>query len=116
VVKEVKRGERRLVVEVAKADVMAAMVRLKRDVAPGMKMTFLGAHESWMVSDLRHGDARPAHARQIAEDLAREDVGVIVAPARSFPADWDSRRILPGPPLSNHTLPSYLASHDVVSG
>jgi len=38
---------------------------------------------------------------------------VIVAPSRSFPSDWDSHRILPGPPISNHTLPSYLASHGV---
>ena len=38
---------------------------------------------------------------------------MIVAPSRSFPSDWDSHRILPGPPISNHTLPSYLASHGV---
>ena len=41
---------------------------------------------------------------------------MIVAPSRSYPADWDSHRILPGPPLSNHTLPSYLASHGVKVG
>ena len=42
-------GELRLVVEVSKADIIAALVRLKREVAPEMKITLLGAHESWMV-------------------------------------------------------------------
>jgi hypothetical protein len=50
VMKKVKEGEMRVVVEVTKADIMAALVRMKRDVAPKMKMTFIGAHESWMVS------------------------------------------------------------------
>jgi hypothetical protein len=52
VMKKVSKGELRLVVEVTKADIMAALVRMKRDVAPDMKMTFVGAHESWMVSHL----------------------------------------------------------------
>lgn len=99
VISEVKHGERRLVVSVEGADHMAALVRLKRDSAPGMKMTFLGAQESWLIAD----------------DLAKEDIGVIVSPARPFPGQWDTQRIMPGPPLSNHTLPSYLASHNVVS-
>jgi hypothetical protein len=51
-VKDVKYGERRLVVSVDKADVMAALVRLKRDVAPGLKMTFLGGTEAWLVSEI----------------------------------------------------------------
>jgi hypothetical protein len=41
---------------------------------------------------------------------------VIVSPSRSFPGDWDSRRIIPGPPLSNKTLPAYLASNGVKVG
>ena len=48
--------------------------------------------------------------------MAEEDIGVIVSPSRSFPGDWDSRRIIPGPPLSNTTLPAYLASHGVKVG
>jgi transcription antitermination factor NusA-like protein len=50
VMKKVAKGEVRLVVEVTKADIMGALVRMKRDVAPDMKMTFIGGHESWMVS------------------------------------------------------------------
>ena len=48
--KKVAKGETRLVVEVTKADIMGALIRLKRDVAPEMKMIFMGGHESWMVS------------------------------------------------------------------
>lgn len=50
VMDQVKHGQRRVVMEVNKADTMAALVRLKRDWAPGMKMTFLGGQEAWMVS------------------------------------------------------------------
>lgn len=46
---KVAEGDLRLVVEVSKADIIAALIRLKREVAPGMKITLLGAHESWMV-------------------------------------------------------------------
>ena len=53
---------------------------------------------------------------QLAPELAAEDIGVIVSPSRSFPLGWDSRRILPGPPLSNKTLPAYLASNGVKVG
>lgn len=47
---EVSKGNLRLVVNVGKADEMAALVALKEEVAPKMGMTFLGAEESWMVS------------------------------------------------------------------
>ncbi|OWZ77540.1 amidohydrolase [Cryptococcus neoformans Bt85] len=98
--KKVANGELRLVVEVSSADVISALVRLKREVGRKVKITILGGHESWLI----------------AQDLADEDIGVIVAPARSYPEEWGQRRIIPGPPLSNHTLPSYLVSHGVKVG
>lgn len=54
VMKKVAKGDMRVVVEVAKADIMGALIRLKREVAPEMKMTFILAHESWMVSEPFH--------------------------------------------------------------
>ena len=96
----VRRGERRLVVQTEKADVIGAVVRLKREVAPGARITILGGTESWLVAD----------------ELAKEDIGVVVTRARSYPTDWDSRRIIPGPPLSKHTLPSFLTSRGVKVG
>lgn len=94
------RGELRLVVKANDADVISALIRLKREHAPNLKLTILGGAESWLVAD----------------ELASENIGVIVSPPRSFPAAWDQRRILPGPPLSNHTLPSFLASRGVTVG
>lgn len=47
--KKVVAGKLRLVVAVDKADIMASLIRLKEAVAPEMKLTFLGAHESWLV-------------------------------------------------------------------
>lgn len=93
-------GKLRLVVATHNADVISALVRLKRDVAPKLKLTILGGHESWLV----------------ASDLAKEDIGVIISPARTMPAGWDQRRNLPGPPLSNMTLPAFLASEGVKVG
>jgi imidazolonepropionase-like amidohydrolase len=94
------RGELRVVVATHSADVISALIRVKRQVAPKLKLTIHGGHESWLV----------------AEDLAKENVGVILAPARPFPGTWAQRRILPGPPLSNHTLASLLASEGVTVG
>lgn len=46
---QAKHGLRRVVVEVNSADDTASLIRLKRDWAPGMKLTIMGGQESWMV-------------------------------------------------------------------
>lgn len=118
VLDQAKHGERRVVIEVDSADDIASLIRLKRDWAPGMKLTIMGGQESWMASlgllFLRSARSY-ANNHQVADELAREDIGVIITHPRAFPFDWNSRRIMPGPPLSNHTLASYLTSHGVVS-
>lgn len=98
--KRAAAGELRLVVEVTSADQIAALIRLKQNDAKKLALTLFAGEEAWMLAD----------------ELAKEDIGVIVANPRPFPAFWDSRRILPGPPLSNHTLPAYLASKGVTVG
>nr|XP_018261300.1 amidohydrolase [Kwoniella dejecticola CBS 10117]OBR83458.1 amidohydrolase [Kwoniella dejecticola CBS 10117] len=98
--KKVSKGELRLVVKTDKADHIASLIRVKEEVAKDAKITILGGQESWIVAD----------------ELAASDIGVIVAPVRSYPGEWDTRRIIPSIPLSNHTLPSYLASHGVTVG
>lgn len=95
----VANGELRLVVTASSADTIAALIRLKRTV-PNMRLTINQAHEAWLLAD----------------ELAAEDIGVIVSPPRSFPASWDQRRILPGPPLTNMTLPAYLHTRGVKVG
>ncbi|WVR07370.1 hypothetical protein IAU60_004411 [Kwoniella sp. DSM 27419] len=98
--KQIAKGKLRLVIDVNKADSIATLVRLKKEVADKAKITIFGGQESWLVAD----------------ELAKEDIGVVVAPVRSYPGEWDSRRIVPSVPLSNHTLPSYLAVHGVTVG
>ncbi|KAG8900679.1 hypothetical protein FRB99_005816, partial [Tulasnella sp. 403] len=55
-------------------------------------------------------------AHILAKEIAAANVGVVVAPVRSFPMSWDARRILPGPPLSRETLISTLVAHNVTVG
>ena len=45
----VAKGDLVLVVEVDKADIMANLIKLKNEFS-NLKMTFVGAHESWLVS------------------------------------------------------------------
>lgn len=45
----VAKGQLQVVVEVNKADTIAALIRLKREVAPDMRITILGGAESWLV-------------------------------------------------------------------
>ncbi|KAK8845279.1 hypothetical protein IAR55_005992 [Kwoniella newhampshirensis] len=53
---------------------------------------------------------------EVADELAKENVGVIVNPARGQPDTWASRRALPGLPITNQSLPAYLASRGVLIG
>ncbi|WOO79550.1 uncharacterized protein LOC62_02G003073 [Vanrija pseudolonga] len=93
-------GKLRLVVNANSADHIGALVRIKRDVAPALKLTIFGGAEAYMLAD----------------ELARNHIGVVVAPGRAFPYEWTSRRFLPGPPLSNLTLPALLHKHGVKVG
>lgn len=54
--------------------------------------------------------------RQLADELASESVGVIINPPRSYPGSWDTQRTLAGPPLTQHTLASFLTSKGVLVG
>ena len=98
--RKIARGDIPLVVAVNRVDLMASLLHLKKEVAPGMKMVFEGAAEAWLI----------------AHDIAKANVGVIVNPPRSLPSTWDQRRVLPGLPLTNSSLPAYLTSHGVKVG
>jgi hypothetical protein len=73
-----------LIIEVESADIMATLLRLKDEVdatrvvkGSGLRLTFVGATESFILAD----------------ELAAADVGVIITPPRSFPYDWERRRM-----------------------
>ncbi|KAH6915125.1 hypothetical protein BKA70DRAFT_566770 [Coprinopsis sp. MPI-PUGE-AT-0042] len=93
-----------LVIEVDSADIMASLLILKMDVenriGSRMRMVFSGAQE----------------AHLLAHEISVADVGVILSPARPYPMVWDQRRILPGPPLTNHTALTTLLDKGVVVG
>ncbi|KAJ7284617.1 carbohydrate esterase family 9 protein [Mycena rebaudengoi] len=98
---KVADGQIPLVVEAHSADIIASLILLKREVerAKGhtIRMTITGA----------------AEAHLLAKELGEARVGVVLNPSRSFPFLWEDRRILPGPPLTEHTPISALMAHNV---
>ncbi|KAK7032843.1 carbohydrate esterase family 9 protein [Favolaschia claudopus] len=101
---KVVNGEIPLVVEAHSADIIATLIRLKKEIehahGKNLKMTITGASE----------------AHLLAEELGAAGVGVILNPARPFPLFWEFRRILPGPPITEHTAVSALMMHNVTVG
>ncbi|KAG9086281.1 hypothetical protein FRC06_003164, partial [Ceratobasidium sp. 370] len=103
-IKRVLDGQVPLVIAVNKADYMATLLELKAEIegvtGRALRMTFAGA----------------AEAHVLAPQIAASGVGVIVVPTRPFPATWDQKRILPGPPLSKDSLISALVEANVTVG
>ncbi|KDQ57519.1 hypothetical protein JAAARDRAFT_156260 [Jaapia argillacea MUCL 33604] len=101
---EVKSGKIPLVINVESADVMATLIKLKEEVeteiGETIKVTFTGASE----------------AHLLAKEIGAAGVGVILTPSRPFPQTWEQRRILPGPPLTEHNAVSLLLGHNVTVG
>jgi len=102
--REVTNSKIPLVVNVDSADIMATLLRLKAEVEEAknstIKLVFSGASE----------------AHLLAEDIAKANTGVILTSPRPYPATWDSRRILPGPPISSETTITKLQSAGVLVG
>ena len=95
-------GQMILIVKVTHADIMARLISIKLQVE-GLKrskvrMVFEGASE----------------AHLLAAEIAKADIGVIVAPSRPFPYSSEYSRCLPGVPFSNDTLVSTLWRAGVV--
>ncbi|KAJ4472838.1 carbohydrate esterase family 9 protein [Lentinula edodes] len=103
-VTKVLKGKIPLVIGVHSADIMASLILLKSEITKetgsAIQMTFAGASE----------------AHLLAKEIGAAGVGVILSPARSFPFFWDMRRILPGPPLTQHSAVSTLLANNVTVG
>ncbi|KAL5507656.1 hypothetical protein ACEPAH_7112 [Sanghuangporus vaninii] len=101
---DVADGKRTLVIEAQSADLISTLLMLKEEVerqtSTAIKVTIVGG----------------AEAHLLAEELAQAKVGVVLIPSRPFPYTWSQRRILPGPPLSEHSAISLLLSHNVTVG
>lgn len=86
------------------ADVIATLILLKKEVEHHtqnkLKLTIAGGGE----------------AHLLANELGAAKVGVILNPVRPFPLAWESRRVLPGPPLTEESQISRLLKHKVTVG
>ncbi|KAG6841872.1 hypothetical protein C0991_005602 [Blastosporella zonata] len=102
--RKVVEGTLALIIEVQSADVMASLIRLKKEAeeASGniITLTFSGSNE----------------AHLLAREIGEAGIGVILAPSRPFPGTWESRRILPGPPLTEHNAVAVLHANGVRVG
>ncbi|KAJ7512471.1 hypothetical protein B0H11DRAFT_1844256 [Mycena galericulata] len=100
---DVVAGKIPLVVEVESADVIASLLVLKKEVeaAKGhtIRLTLAGATE----------------AHLLAKEIGQAGVGVIVK-QRPFPAAWEQKRVLPGPPLTQSSAIAALVAHGVTVG
>ena len=93
------QGEIPLVVEVASADIMAALLTLKEDIArahgPRLRLVFFRATEAHLIAEHigMHTTAAAQLTMLTTPPSARANVGVILEPARPFPQTWDDRRM-----------------------
>ncbi|KAH8822344.1 carbohydrate esterase family 9 protein [Flagelloscypha sp. PMI_526] len=97
-------GELPLVVEADNADIIASLILLKAEV------------EATMLRKMRMVISGGEEAHLLARQLAEAGVGVIVSPVRSLGRKWETRRILPGVPLTNETVITKLLNHNVTVG
>ncbi|KAG6864679.1 hypothetical protein C0991_007921 [Blastosporella zonata] len=89
-----------LVVDVNNADIMSTILKLKLH------------YEEWSGNSIRLTFSGAAEAHLLAKEISEAGVSVVITSPRPYPGDWDSRRILPGPPLSrDSTLTALLAEN-----
>ncbi|KAF8558348.1 composite domain of metallo-dependent hydrolase [Imleria badia] len=100
----VAKGEIPLVIQAQNADIIASLIKLKKEVEVSkcvdLKLTVTGA----------------AEAHLLAKHLGEANVGVILTPSRPFPMTWEMTRILPGPPLTKDSAITTLLAHGVKVG
>ncbi|KAF7348547.1 Carbohydrate esterase family 9 protein [Mycena venus] len=100
---DVVAGKIPLVIHAESADVIASLLVLKKEVevATGtpIRITISGATE----------------AHLLAKEIGQAGVGVIVQ-QRPFPATWEERRILPGPPLTQASAIAALVAQNITVG
>ncbi|PPQ63495.1 hypothetical protein CVT24_005152 [Panaeolus cyanescens] len=101
---QVRQGIIPLVVETHEADIIATLIILKKEIDVDAQ------------SKIRMTIAGGAEAHLLARELAEAEIGVILNPPRPFPYSWESRRILPGPPITNNTAVTELLAHNVLVG
>ncbi|KAI0871361.1 amidohydrolase [Hypoxylon argillaceum] len=104
---QVVRGSLPLAVTAHSADVIAAILKVKKTVdaaaaaassSSGIRLIIIGGAEAFIVAD----------------ELAAADVGVVLSPLLSYRTSWDQRRALTGAPLTNGTAVDHLVDAGVL--
>jgi len=104
------RGNIPLVITVHSADIIAAVLRMKRDVEEEMD----SVHDD--TSQLRLIVFGAAESHLLADELAAANVSVVLAPLLPYATTWDQRRSLTGAPLTNETVVDVLHAAGVKVG
>ncbi|KZO93081.1 composite domain of metallo-dependent hydrolase [Calocera viscosa TUFC12733] len=98
---DVAHGTIPLIIQVDSADIMSTLILLKQEIeiqfGSTLQLSFAGANEAWLV----------------AKNIADDGIGVILAPSRTYPAEWEKMRTLPGIPLTDETNISLLLEYNV---
>ncbi|KAJ7322929.1 carbohydrate esterase family 9 protein [Mycena albidolilacea] len=100
---EVALGKLPLVVNVESADIIASLLVLKKEVeaakGSSIRLTIAGATEGHLL----------------AKEIGEAGVGVLIE-QRPYPMQWEQKRLLPGPPLTQSSAIATLVSHNVTVG
>ncbi|POR34274.1 Uncharacterized protein TPAR_05526 [Tolypocladium paradoxum] len=107
--KMVVAGDKVLALTINSADGMATALRIKAEVESALKT-------STASPKLRVAIIGGAESHLVADELAAASVGVILLPLQAMAGTWDSRRALPGAPLSNGTAVDWLVRAGVTVG
>ena len=106
--RKVVNGELPLVLSAHSASAIAAIIRLKSDV----ETTIAQANSD--RSKLRVAILGGAESHILAKELARADIGVVLAPLLPYSTSWEQRHSLTGAPLTNGTAVDALLDAGVV--
>ncbi|VDB95544.1 unnamed protein product [Peniophora sp. CBMAI 1063] len=98
---QVVQGAIPIVVHTESADQIASLIALKAEV------------EEETGTHLRMTIAGGTEAHLLAQELAGAGIGVILLRPRPYPSGWESRRIMPGPPISQASALKTLRAHGV---
>ncbi|KAF2664530.1 amidohydrolase [Microthyrium microscopicum] len=98
--RQVVAGKLPLVLSIHKADTIASVIRMKKEVETASSKAELTSSKS-KSKKLRIVILGGAESYLVADELAAANVSVILAPLLPYAQSWDQRRTLPGAPLTH---------------
>jgi imidazolonepropionase-like amidohydrolase len=108
--RRVVQGTLPLVLSAHSADVITSIIRLKLEIEDAIQSLPIS------TSKLRVIIIGGAESHLVAQDLARADIAIVLAPLLPHAQTWDQRRGLTGAPLTKGTSINYLLDAGVLVG